>query len=69
MKPSSPRKSVRRSEIERVVSVLRQNGIRPTSAEILPDGTIRLLSQEGPISARTDDTLFEAWWAEHGQKT
>ena len=69
MKPNQPRKSVRRSEIDRVVQVLRQNGIQPTGAEILPDGTVKILSEETGSRSRTDDTLFDAWWAEHGQKT
>lgn len=63
------RRSIRKSEISRVVAVLRENGIHPTGAEILPDGTVRVFTGEGGTLARSDDSsAFDAWWRENGQK-
>jgi hypothetical protein len=69
MTSASPRRAVRKSEINKVVAVLRENGIRPTGAEISPDGTVRLLTDSSAKSGNEDGAAFDAWWREHGQKT
>jgi hypothetical protein len=68
MRPTTPRRPISKSDINKLVAVLRQNGIQPTGAEILPDGTVRVLSGEGGKEAGRDGSAFDAWWRENGEK-
>lgn len=63
------RVSVRKSDVAKLIRVLREHGLEPTSAEISPDGAVRVLTG-GEIAREhgSDDAAFDAWWAKHGKK-
>ncbi len=66
MKNRTSRPSVRKSEINRIVRALRENGLQPTGAEIAPDGTVTLFTGSGGREGSRDDAAFDAWWRENG---
>jgi hypothetical protein len=67
MRERSSRLSVRKSDLDRLLRALRRNGLNPTGAEIQPNGTVRVFTDEPARTGEVDDTAFDAWWREHGQ--
>ena len=61
------RNGVTRTQIARVMGVLKEFGVTPTGAEIAPDGTVRLLTDERGKPKDLEVAAFDTWWAQNGE--
>jgi hypothetical protein len=68
MTATKPTPRVRKSDLTKVLSALEATGLHPTGVDILPDGTVRVLTASGEALTSDSGAAFAAWWKNHGQE-